>query len=213
MWIPPTRRAEDEGVAREDRRAAARASSRLRVFETEAFRSSISCALLPRRVILNLGDEVTVSGSKVASGVGGNGGFCIPGLGAIRSFWFSGGTSKSAAMAAESSWRVAVLGREKVCGAPWWWMVRVIESEDKSAAAAEADAAGGLSDMLWLVASAPGGESTSADAIVSKEWSRNSRGEKKKQREEEREMIRRQEVSLRVCRLPSPRLSAEALRT
>lgn len=104
-------------VRRAEASAAARASWRLRVLAACSWRSAIALTGVPRRVILNLGEW---SGRMVLSAVGGKGAFCIPGLGAMRSFWFSAGISRMVSIAAERSWSVADVERWKVCGVPWW---------------------------------------------------------------------------------------------
>jgi hypothetical protein len=71
---------------------------------------------VPRRVILNFGEE---SWRIVSRRVGGNGAFCIPGFGAMRSFWFAVGMFRDASIVAERSWRVAEAEREKLCAVPW----------------------------------------------------------------------------------------------
>ena len=55
--------------------------------------------VLPSRVILARGEDR----GRVDNGVGGNGCFCKPGFGEMRSFWFSGGMERESEMAAERS--------------------------------------------------------------------------------------------------------------
>lgn len=80
---------------------------------------------VPRRVILNFGES---SGRSVLSGVGGNGAFCMPGLGDIRSFCVSGGMWRVVAIVLERSSSVEVEGSVRVWGLLWWWIVRVRSS-------------------------------------------------------------------------------------
>lgn len=64
----------------------------------------MALAGVPRRVILNLGES---RGRRVVRGVVGKGAFCMPGLGAIRSFWFSVGMFRTVSISAERSCNVA----------------------------------------------------------------------------------------------------------
>lgn len=101
---------------RADARAEARASSCRRFVSAWLFRSAMALAGVPRRLILNFGEE----SCRIASRrVGGKGAFCIPGFGAMSSFWFGVGMFRDASIAAERSWRVAEAEREKLCGVPW----------------------------------------------------------------------------------------------
>lgn len=84
-------------------RAAARASHCCFVLMPAAFKSSISFVGVPRRVILNLGESRWRMASSL---VGGKGAFCIPGFGAIKSFWLSTGMCSVSARRAVRSCRV-----------------------------------------------------------------------------------------------------------
>lgn len=103
------------------RRAAAkwlaRASWRRRSLADCSCRSAIAWAGVPKRVILNFGDVVW---RMLSSLVGGNGAFCIPGFGAMRSFWLSLGMLRVLSISLDRSCSVAVDGRVKVCWVPWW---------------------------------------------------------------------------------------------
>lgn len=68
--------------------------------DMEVFRELISAAELPSKVILKRGEE---RGRRDVNGVGAKGGFCIPTLGAIRSFWFSDGIERAVAIISERS--------------------------------------------------------------------------------------------------------------
>lgn len=89
----------------------ARASRRLRFDETASFKSDISWAGLPSKVILNFGEERIESGRNSANGVLGNGAFSMPGFGEMRNFWFSVGICSSEATVEERSCIVADAGR------------------------------------------------------------------------------------------------------
>ena len=81
-------------------RAAARASVFRFTVSPSSFKASISLVGVPRRVILNFGE---LRGRIVDSGVAGNGGFCNPGFGDMRSFWFSVGMCSKEAAAEDRS--------------------------------------------------------------------------------------------------------------
>lgn len=98
-----------------DARALARACCWRWIEADCSCRSAIACAGVPRRVILNLGDE---RGRVAESGSVGNGAFFIPGFGAIRSFWFAVGMFRVASIWSERSWRFADAEIWKVWGVP-----------------------------------------------------------------------------------------------
>jgi hypothetical protein len=75
---------------------------------------------VPRRVILNFGD---VRGRRAVRGIGGKGDLSIPGLGAMRSFWFEGGIWRIEWILLVRSSRVEVWGRLRVCAVDLWWIV------------------------------------------------------------------------------------------
>ena len=105
--------------------AEARAEARRAVSSDCACRASMAFVGVPRRVILNFGE---LSGRTVVRGVGGNGAFCMPGFGDIRSFCVSGGMWSVVAIVLERSSSVEVEGRVRVCGLLWWWIVSVRSS-------------------------------------------------------------------------------------
>ena len=78
--------------------------------EMESFKEDISWVVLPRRVILKRG----VVRGREERGVSANGGFWRPGLGDIRSFWFSVGTETRDSSLEERSISVESGGKDNV---------------------------------------------------------------------------------------------------
>lgn len=104
VWIPPLREVLVRvAFAVAAARAAARASICRFVLIPSAFKSSISFVGVPSSVILNLGES---SGRMASSLVAEKGAFCIPGFGAIKSFWLSMGICSVSARRAVRSCRV-----------------------------------------------------------------------------------------------------------
>lgn len=121
VWMPPLRLEDGVCLLRlAALRAAARDSCRRCSLADCSCRSAIALAGVPRRVILNFGEEVWRIAERR---VGGKGAFCIPGFGAMRSFWLSMGMFSTRSISEERSCSVAEAETWMICAVPWWWIV------------------------------------------------------------------------------------------